>query len=292
VTDPHATKGRTSLSFLRHPSRFPRHYANWVVFSATENCTKKRRLPRKPEIASLLNFLQRDSQTDRSSDLVAGHWGCRLLALACWLKLPGEQVGKTPQRSPHRNVAETVAGGSSGRSRHPKWACRAELAKRIILALFVRISRCFLDHYDASATGVAALILSMQPETAIKAVSLVMEGFSRSASALRVLESPSSAEPPSPRGKPIVWVPRGLKNPGKARFVPSFRWGLFRLMPRSVAEGLCQNSKLMAALAPATYTRLVEGRRFSRDCSKSLTTSLIGLACVLTRFSLYSPRIK
>jgi hypothetical protein len=55
---------------------------------------------------------------------------------------------------------------------------------------------------------------------------------------------------------------------------------------RSVVEGLCQSSKLaalMAALAPAMYTRLVEGRRFSRDCSKSLTTSLIGLACALTR---------
>jgi hypothetical protein len=59
---------------------------------------------------------------------------------------------------------------------------------------------------------------------------------------------------------------------------------------RSVAEGLCQSSRLaalIAALAPATYTRLVEGRRFSRDCSKSLTTSLIGLACVLTRFFLW-----
>jgi hypothetical protein len=41
----------------------------------------------------------------------------------------------------------------------------------------------------------------------------------------------------------------------------------------------------MAALAPATYTRLVEGRRLWRDSSKSLTTSLIGLACALTRFS-------
>ena len=60
---------------------------------------------------------------------------------------------------------------------------------------------------------------------------------------------------------------------------------------RSVRDGLCQGSKLaalMAALAPATYTRLVEGRRFWSDCSKSLTTSLIGLACALTRcFSLW-----
>jgi hypothetical protein len=56
----------------------------------------------------------------------------------------------------------------------------------------------------------------------------------------------------------------------------------------SFVEGLCQGSKLaalMAALAPATYTRLVEGRRLWRDSSKSLTTSLIGLACALTRFS-------
>jgi hypothetical protein len=38
---------------------------------------------------------------------------------------------------------------------------------------------------------------------------------------------------------------------------------------RSVTEGLSQNSKpaaLIAALAPATYARLVEGRRFSSDC--------------------------
>ena len=59
----------------------------------------------------------------------------------------------------------------------------------------------------------------------------------------------------------------------------------------SSVEWLCQSSKLaalMAALAPATYTRLVEGRRFSRDCSKSLTTWLIGLACALTRCSLFS----
>jgi hypothetical protein len=30
----------------------------------------------------------------------------------------------------------------------------------------------------------------------------------------------------------------------------------------------------------------VEGRRFWSDCSKSLTTSLMALACALTRFSL------
>jgi hypothetical protein len=43
---------------------------------------------------------------------------------------------------------------------------------------------------------------------------------------------------------------------------------------------------LIADLVRARQTRLVEGRRFSRDCSKSLTTSLIDLACALTRFSL------
>ena len=32
----------------------------------------------------------------------------------------------------------------------PKWACRADLAKRIILAFFVRASVDFLDHRDAS----------------------------------------------------------------------------------------------------------------------------------------------
>jgi hypothetical protein len=32
----------------------------------------------------------------------------------------------------------------------PKWACRADFAKRIILALFVRASVDFLDHRDAS----------------------------------------------------------------------------------------------------------------------------------------------
>ena len=32
----------------------------------------------------------------------------------------------------------------------PKWACRADFAKRIILALFVRASVEFLEHRDAS----------------------------------------------------------------------------------------------------------------------------------------------
>jgi hypothetical protein len=62
------------------------------------------------------------------------------------------------------------------------------------------------------------------------------------------------------------------------------------LFKHALRGGLCQGSKLAAlraALAPARYTRLVEGRRFWSDCSKSLTTSLIGLACVLTRFSFW-----
>ena len=47
----------------------------------------------------------------------------------------------------------------------------------------------------------------------------------------------------------------------------------------------------MAALAPATYTRLVEGRRFPSDCSKSLTISLIALGWALT-LSLSGPKVK
>src|SRR5205823_3754045 len=38
---------------------------------------------------------------------------------------------------------------------------------------------------------------------------------------------------------------------------------------------------LMAALAPATYTRLVEGLRLRIECSKSLITALMALACAL-----------
>ena len=49
----------------------------------------------------------------------------------------------------------------------------------------------------------------------------------------------------------------------------------------SSREQLCQSSNLaalMAALAPATYTLLVEGLRPARDCSKSLITALMALA--------------
>jgi hypothetical protein len=43
---------------------------------------------------------------------------------------------------------------------------------------------------------------------------------------------------------------------------------------------------LMAAFAPAAYTRLVEGLRLRIDSSKSLTTSLMALACALNFWSL------
>jgi len=55
--------------------------------------------------------------------------------------------------------------------------------------------------------------------------------FSRSASALRVFESPSSAEPLSRNRIANSWVLRRLKNPKRVRFVCPFRWGIFRSMP-------------------------------------------------------------
>ena len=85
---------------------------------------------------------------------------------------------------------------------------------------------------------------------------VAMEGFFTSASALRVFESPSSAEPLSPHRIPIVWVLRRLKNPRNGEIRALFSVGDFPIDANSsVAEGLCQSSKLaalMAALAPAT----------------------------------------
>ena len=88
-------------------------------------------------------------------------------------------------------------------------------------------------------------------------------GFSRSASALRVFESPSSAEPLNPHPIPNSLGPPPPKKSKKGEIRAFFSVGDFPIDANSsLAEGLCQSSKLaalMAALAPATYTRLVEG---------------------------------
>ena len=83
------------------------------------------------------------------------------------------------------------------------------------------------------------------------------KGFSPSASALRVFESPSSAEPLSPHLDTEFLGSPPLKKSKKGEIRAFFSVGDFPIEANSsVVEGLCQSSKLaarMAALAPATY---------------------------------------
>jgi hypothetical protein len=69
-------------------------------------------------------------------------------------------------------------------------------------------------------------------------------------------------------GSPKQEWGRYLKSPRMAR--SSFQGGNFAMDANSsLLEVLCHSSRpaaLMAALAPATYTRLVQGRRLGRDC--------------------------